>query len=421
VRVAGFVAVACLTLVGVWGLSTLSVIADDADRCVNATGRDGIAACDRVIASGKFGGSRLAFAYYNRGLAKLEMGDYDRAIADFDAAIRLDPASAAAFNNRGGAWYAKGDQDRAIADFDKAIQLDPACAFAYHNRGEVWRDKGDFNRAIADYGKAIELDRAYTAAYTDRALAYEHIGDLTRAREDFRAALGMSAKYSDGERAQATAQERLAALGSAEPRPPTAAIAGAPAAWPGQPGATQSAPPASAPVKPWPSAAPQAVVPMPGISPVDAGAPVVAQQVAPAALVVNGEAITNDDIDQRTKFNALANHTSPSRKDVIEELIDDKLKTGIARRYKIDLTDKDVDAQYADMAKRMHITADELTQTLGTNGVGDKTLKAKILADLSWQYVIRRRLTRRPQLSEQQVSRQSAGSEAAHQTKGQIS
>jgi tetratricopeptide (TPR) repeat protein len=201
-----------LALVGVWGLSTLSVIADDADRCVDATGREGITACDRVIASDKLGGSRLAFAYYNRGLARLEIGEYDRAIADFNASIRLDPASASTFNNRGSAWYAKGDQDRAIADFDKAIQLDATYAFAYNNRGEVWKDKGDFNRAIADYGKAISLDPDYTAAYANRALAYERVGDLVRAAQDFRAALALPAKYSDGQRAQATAQQRLAAL-----------------------------------------------------------------------------------------------------------------------------------------------------------------------------------------------------------------
>ena len=188
-------ALLALTLVGTWSLSTLSGIADDADRCGNATGREGLAACDRVIASGKIGGGGLAFAYHNRGLAELEAGDYDRAIADFDASIHLDPASASTFNNRGSAWYAKGNPDRAIADFDKAIQLDSAYAFAYHNRGEVWKDKGDFDRAIADYGKAIGFDPGYTAAYTDRALAYERIGDLARAKEDFRVALTLSDKY----------------------------------------------------------------------------------------------------------------------------------------------------------------------------------------------------------------------------------
>ncbi len=105
-------------------------------------------------------------------------------------------------------------------------------------------------------------------------------------------------------------------------------------------------------------------------------------------LKVNGEVITDYDIEQRTKFNIMASHKTPPRKDVIEELIDDKLKAQIARRYKIDLTDKDVDAQFADMAKRMHLTADQLTKLLGQGGVDAKTLKAKILADLSWQAIV---------------------------------
>ena len=195
-----------LTLIGVWGLSTLSGIADDADRCVNATGREGIAACDRVIASGETGTHGRAVAYSYRGRARLKIGEYDRAIADFDASIRLDPANAWTFNNRGSAWYFRGDPDRAIADFDEAIQRDPAYALAYHNRGEVRKDKGDFNGAIADYGTAIRLDPDYTAAYTDRALAYQRIGDRARAGQDFRAALSQPAKYSDGEQAQTTFQ-----------------------------------------------------------------------------------------------------------------------------------------------------------------------------------------------------------------------
>jgi peptidyl-prolyl cis-trans isomerase SurA len=138
----------------------------------------------------------------------------------------------------------------------------------------------------------------------------------------------------------------------------------------------------------------------------------------PVALVVNGEAITDDDIEQRTKFNQLANHKDLSRREIIAELIDDRLKVQAARSHKVDITNKDVDAQYADMAKRLHMTADGLTQTLGQNGVDAKSLKAKLLADLSWQIVIRGRLASRPPVSEQQVGGQHASSEAAHQTKG---
>jgi tetratricopeptide (TPR) repeat protein len=213
-----------LTQIGVWGISTLSGVVDDADRCVNATGREGIAACDRVIASGEIGRRGRAVAYYYRGLGRLGTGEYDRAIADFDASIDLAPENARAFNSRGTARYVKGDHNRALADFDTAIRRDPEYAFAWHNRGEVWKDRGDFNRAIADYGKAVGLDPSYTAAYADRATAYERIGDLGRAAQDFRAALARPARYSDGPQAQATARERLAALTRAEPHPATDAI-----------------------------------------------------------------------------------------------------------------------------------------------------------------------------------------------------
>jgi peptidyl-prolyl cis-trans isomerase SurA len=121
-------------------------------------------------------------------------------------------------------------------------------------------------------------------------------------------------------------------------------------------------------------------------------------------LVVNGEVITGYDIEQRAKFNQLASHKNQPRQEIIEELIDDKLKAQVARRYKIDLTEKDVDAQYADMAKRMHLSADQLTQTLAQSGVDAKTLKAKILADLSWQYIVRGKFQSYFQFSEKSIN-----------------
>jgi peptidyl-prolyl cis-trans isomerase SurA len=125
-----------------------------------------------------------------------------------------------------------------------------------------------------------------------------------------------------------------------------------------------------------------------------------AQQVV---LVVNGEVITDYDIEQRSKFNTLSTHKTPARQDVIEELIDEKLKVQISRRYKIDITDSDVDSSYGDMAKRMHLSSDQLTQTLAQNGIDSKTLKARIRADVSWQYIIRGKFQSSLQISEKSV------------------
>ena len=123
---------------------------------------------------------------------------------------------------------------------------------------------------------------------------------------------------------------------------------------------------------------------------------------------VNGELITGYDIEQRTKFNKLAKHKSLTRKEIIDELIDDKLKVQIARRDNGDLQ-KDADAQYADMAERMHFSPKQLTQELHEGGIDAATLKAKILADVSWQYVIRHKF---------QVDEKSVNTEVESQKKG---
>ena len=61
---------------------------------------------------------------------------------DYSESLRLDPTNANDFNRRGVAYYGKKDYDRAIADYDQAIKLNPAYAAALINRGNAWRAKG---------------------------------------------------------------------------------------------------------------------------------------------------------------------------------------------------------------------------------------------------------------------------------------
>jgi tetratricopeptide (TPR) repeat protein len=64
-------------------------------------------------------------AYFGRGVAWGGKSDYDRAIADYTEAIRLDPKNANAYNNRGNAWDYKKNHNKAIEDHRKASLLDP--------------------------------------------------------------------------------------------------------------------------------------------------------------------------------------------------------------------------------------------------------------------------------------------------------
>jgi tetratricopeptide (TPR) repeat protein len=81
--------------------------------------------------------ARSAASYVERGSAEYAKGEWDKAIADFDLALTLDPHSAPAFYNRGLAHIAKGDLIAAIADFNQAIALNPKLAEAYANRGSA--------------------------------------------------------------------------------------------------------------------------------------------------------------------------------------------------------------------------------------------------------------------------------------------
>ena len=64
-----------------------------------------------------------AEAYYNRGCSYVKQGDYDKAIADFTAAIQINPKAGNAFYARGYSYSQKGDKANANADFAQAKKL----------------------------------------------------------------------------------------------------------------------------------------------------------------------------------------------------------------------------------------------------------------------------------------------------------
>ena len=132
-----------LVLVFVSGLPAWGQWSDDAERCANISGPDQrLPYCCAAIESGKLSTSNLAITFSNRGLLYQDKGNYDRAIQDFDQAIRLNPSGATAFFNRGNAYRLKENYYRAIQDYDQAIRLNPRYADAFINRGLAYHGKG---------------------------------------------------------------------------------------------------------------------------------------------------------------------------------------------------------------------------------------------------------------------------------------
>ena len=107
-------------------------------------------------------------------------------------------------------------------------------------------------------------------------------------------------------------------------------------------------------------------------------------------IVIDGETITANDIDQRSKLDQLSTHKTPSREQVIEELRREARTLREAARQGIEVTDAEVDHAYANMAARVHSTADQLTRALAQQGIDARTLKRRIRAELAWAQFLRK-------------------------------
>jgi tetratricopeptide (TPR) repeat protein len=179
-------------LIGLVPAPSTADFAEDTKLCGSSSNPDEkIAACTRQISSGRWTGRNLASAYTARATGYYRKNDYDRAIADYTEAIRIDPKYAIAYDNRGNVFHRKGDYDRAIRDYDEAIRLAPLAA-TYASRGLAYRNKGNFDRAIADYTEAIRLDPKLAEAHHNRGVAYLNKGDYDRAVADYTEAIRLA-------------------------------------------------------------------------------------------------------------------------------------------------------------------------------------------------------------------------------------
>ena len=98
---------------------------ENSGRCFKDEGEAAIAACTRAIQSGKFSGEPLAAIYHNRAIELRRDGDYDRAIADYSQAVRLEPEFTGAYAGRGLAHEGKGEIEKAKTEYRKALAVAP--------------------------------------------------------------------------------------------------------------------------------------------------------------------------------------------------------------------------------------------------------------------------------------------------------
>lgn len=135
-----------------------------------------------------------AFAYYNRGLARIKMNKIQGAARDLISArqkgmgstniLKIDSSAQIIFES-GVYALSMGNYDSALIFIDAAINVNPYKSYYYYARGECYFAKKDFEESIKAYSLAIGVSTNYPEAYYKRGLANLQLGKAIDAIADF--------------------------------------------------------------------------------------------------------------------------------------------------------------------------------------------------------------------------------------------
>ncbi|MEZ5788214.1 MAG: caspase family protein [Xanthobacteraceae bacterium] len=131
---------------------------------------------------------RDADAFYRRGQAWAQRGEFALASDDFGEAIRINPQDAESLNNRCFTRAVMGQLEGALSDCNEAIRLRGDYADALDSRGLTHLKLGQYDRAIDDFSAAIRIDPKMASALFGRGKAKLKKGDRTSGNADIRSA-----------------------------------------------------------------------------------------------------------------------------------------------------------------------------------------------------------------------------------------
>jgi tetratricopeptide (TPR) repeat protein len=134
-----------------------------------------IPGCTALIERQGLEPEQLAQAYSMRALGFSLKGQYDRAIADYDQAIIINPDFAVALNNRAWAYFRSGRGPNGLADVEKSLRLNPLSEHTWDTRAHIRQVMGNFSGAFEDYEKAVQIGgermiKLYQCGLTEQGL-----------------------------------------------------------------------------------------------------------------------------------------------------------------------------------------------------------------------------------------------------------
>ena len=149
------------------------------------------------VNKGEVGLEDAAKIFNERGMAYLQLKQYEKAVADFENAVRLDDVSGEFHYNLGQVAALEKRYRDADEHYSAAIALDPRNARYYAVRGMVALETGNYDRAVDDYTRVLVHDQTQGMAYYYRGLAYKNKDRSEDALRDFDRVLERYPKNAD--------------------------------------------------------------------------------------------------------------------------------------------------------------------------------------------------------------------------------
>ncbi len=154
----------------------------------------------------------LGDAHSNLGLAYNQQHNYANALAEFRKALAVNPSDAITYNGVGAALRAQKDVPGAIKNWETSVKLNPKLAVAHYNLGTAYESQGDLDRAMVSYESATRNDQRLGEAFYRMGLIMLKKHKSEEAKEQFKRAL----KISENSDYSEDARLKLAAVSKAK-------------------------------------------------------------------------------------------------------------------------------------------------------------------------------------------------------------
>jgi tetratricopeptide (TPR) repeat protein len=122
--------------------------------------------CNKALEHEQLGASDRAATFVNRGIVYMRQSNYQRALHDYEAGLRLRPTMLEAKVDVGAALYGLERYDEAMTALNEGLKTDSveARAVGLYNRALIWEQRGDVKAAYYDYKEALELRPTFVEA-----------------------------------------------------------------------------------------------------------------------------------------------------------------------------------------------------------------------------------------------------------------